>query len=385
MVPTRGGELIELEDEESDTSVHPPLPREAVQEGPPEERPSTVAQNSGTRAVLRSDDATVGADPFDDALDLDFEDGDMLSAINDSFDAIVLPEGDGPHVPTPDRDPPPLGLESGAQIEEVRLLFSQICEGHAQPLLDFVCDLQAERGVDHTVRDVRAAARTLLRMANGVGMNALGKALDAFIIALDVFDDPTAERPLPQRKDDLIEAYQHLRGHLPDVFSAPASRDDRELLVVGALFSQLPAIGAVAIDKLFSAGLGKVRALAGAQAEELAAVTGLTESAAHAVVERFCAHQEELDAAPGSFIDGTRLERWIGELSSVTDAYEEARSSWSARSRIDRRVLRKLRTDAFAEVTIALVYMGELELVYSLSKLPFVEKVRTLRAFIEGW
>lgn len=368
MVRTHAGELLELEDEELDAPVRPREPVAARAPSPP---PTATPQVSETRHLAAPEG---GPEPFD------FDD-QMLSAIDESFDAIVLPTGSAAPV-EPDGGAARHGLESGAQVEEVRLLFSQICEGHVQPLLDFVCDLQAGRAVDHTVRDVRAAARTLLRMATGVGMHALARALSTFVSELEVFDDPTSGVPLAVRTQNLVAAYHHLRGELPDVFSAPASRDDRELLVVGALFSQLPAIGGVAIDKLFSAGLGKIRVLASAHPEELAVVTGLTVTAAQAVVERFAAHRDELDRDPASFTNGARLAHWVRELGTVTDAYEEARASWSERSRIDRRVLRKLRTDAFAEVTIALVYMGQLELVYGLTRLPFVEKVRALEAHL---
>jgi hypothetical protein len=71
-------------------------------------------------------------------------------------------------------------------------------------------------------------------------------------------------------------------------------------------------------------------------------------------------------------------------LRSEHKEYEIASQSWSPEAEGKKRELRKARADTLVEIATALAWLGEIERVEEIERLPFEQKLVRLEAFLEG-
>jgi hypothetical protein len=70
-------------------------------------------------------------------------------------------------------------------------------------------------------------------------------------------------------------------------------------------------------------------------------------------------------------------------LRSEHEEYESASQSWSPEAEGKKRELRKARADTLVEIATALAWLGEVERVHEIERLPFEQKLVRLEAFLE--
>src|SRR5215472_12607568 len=77
------------------------------------------------------------------------------------------------------------------------------------------------------------------------------------------------------------------------------------------------------------------------------------------------------------------IARLTARLRSAHEEYESASESWSPEAEGKKRELRKARADTLVEIAAALAWLGEVERVQEIERLPFEQKLARLEAFLE--
>ena len=99
---------------------------------------------------------------------------------------------------------------------------------------------------------------------------------------------------------------------------------------------------------------------------------------------------EFADRKPPTSGQGVRALRGREEIAQLTarlrsehKEYESASQSWSPEAEEKKRELRKARADTLVEIAAALAWLGEVERVQEIERLPFEQKLARLEAFLE--
>ena len=86
---------------------------------------------------------------------------------------------------------------------------------------------------------------------------------------------------------------------------------------------------------------------------------------------------------------GVRASRGREEIAQLTarlrkehEEYESASQSWSPEAEEKKRELRKARADTLVEIGAALAWLGEVERLQEIERLPFEQKLARLEAFL---
>ena len=87
---------------------------------------------------------------------------------------------------------------------------------------------------------------------------------------------------------------------MPQAFALDLDRTQREAAILQSLLLQVPEVKKVTLDRLYAAGLTTLEAMFLATPGDIAATTGIPESLAEQIVERFQAYraQVQADACP---------------------------------------------------------------------------------------
>jgi hypothetical protein len=96
------------------------------------------------------------------------------------------------------------------------------------------------------------------------------------------------------------------------------------------------------------------------------------------------------DRKPPTSGQGVRASRGREEIAQLTarlrsehNEYESASQSWSPEAEEKKRELRKARADTLVEIGAALAWLGEVERLKEIERLPFEQKLARLEAFLE--
>lgn len=187
-------------------------------------------------------------------------------------------------------------------------------------------------------------------------------------------------------RETLLARYEELSRLMPQAFALDLDRTQREAAILQSLLLQVPEVKKVTLDRMYSAGLTTLEAMFLATPGDITATTGIPESLAAQIVERFKAYREQVQA---TVPDATRARdrEHIAELTAKLrrehDEYERAADSWSAGAANQKKEMRKAREQTLLDITVALARLGEVNRLAQLERLPFEKKLAHLESFLE--
>ncbi len=271
-----------------------------------------------------------------------------------------------------------------ADMAEVRALFAGIAVAYARPLRDFMIELAWGEPTREWLDVAVPAALALRRAAAAVELPELDAALEGYGAALEL---AAGEAALDGGVREMIEgAYARLVEAMPGVFALEGERGRREPVIVRSLLLQVPGVRKVAIDKLYAAGINGLDVFYAARPRELAEATGLEEAVTAAICERFQRYKRELaELSPGKSRERERAElgALTAELHRHHEAHERAAAAWSKDAAARRAEARKDRADTALRIDVLLAHLGEVDLLQSLAKVPFQQKIRELQRYLD--
>jgi hypothetical protein len=189
-------------------------------------------------------------------------------------------------------------------------------------------------------------------------------------------------------RDLLLSSFDEMAAALPEAFQAGDDERRRDTIIIHSLLKQVPDIGHVTFERLYGAGLTSLEALFVANAEDLAATTGIPPRLCERIVERMQEHRRELERSQRASGLGERRERLrklVEELRLKHEGFERAASDWGESDLSEeKRECRQERQMCALQIEVVLAEMGELDLVEQIQKLPFGRRIERLREFIDG-
>ena len=292
----------------------------------------------------------------------------VLAGIDDGFDAIVRGGGDAP--------------VSSGDLSEPTALFEQIAATQLHPVRDFLVELRMGEPPKDWVQLCLPTMTSLRKAAESMGLIGLCAAIDGFLPALQHVADSPENFVGGVARDELLSAYGALAAQLPGAFALDEERDRREPIIVQSLLSQVKGVRAVALDKIYSAGLTSLAMFLAAKPEDVAAATGLPLQLCARIVQRFARYKAEtVDVAPdaGRSREQQQLFDLLSALRRQNDAFQAAADSGATS---DKRRLRRDRADTMLKVNVVLARLGEVERLKQLERLPFERKVSELELIV---
>lgn len=315
-------------------------------------------------------------------MDVDVVAGTPEPEILSSEDDAPAPAPAAPdRPPLPRRKAKPGANTTGTTA--VRATFLDLAITQMTQVRSFVLDLQSGQAPASWIDVIRPALRSLRSEAEQMEMRDLVAALDGFLTAVD----RSGGGPFigGDRRETLLAAYRPLVNALPRAFAVDGDRDQREQLIVDALFRQVPGLEPLMIDRLRAAGLGRLESLGRARAEELAAAR-----IPHSVADELIARVKVLAASPGGALtldpaDARReIQRLVSELQVHHEDFERAAAAWSVESRESKRLSRVDRERTYAAIKVALARSGDSAVVARLERMSFGARVEELIRYARG-
>lgn len=326
----------------------------------------------------------------------------LLEDLDAGFESIVRPSAPVVWIGSPgDAQPPVAGAapedasqptpstqarvaRHEADMAEVRSLFAGIAVAYARPLRDFMIEVAWGEPTKEWLDVALPATQALRRAAAAVELPEVDTALEGYQTALELgMGEGSIHREV---REMLAGAYARLIDAMPTVFSLEGELGRREPIIVRSLLLQVPGVRHVAIEKLYRAGINALDVFYAARPRELAEATGLDEAIAAAICERFQRYKREVaELSPGKEREKERaeLEALTDELAREHEAHEKASSSWAAGAAAERSRARQARADAVLRVDVLLAHLGEVDLQRTISKVPFQQKIKELRRYLE--
>jgi hypothetical protein len=278
------------------------------------------------------------------------------------------------------------GASTASDQAALRATFEDLAVPYVAEIRGAMMELQWGEAQASWLEMARPVLRSLRKMAEPVGHTTLVEALDRFDAALaEVLAPGQPATPSAAARETLLAAYAPLRTCLPRAFELQGERDRREPLIVRALLEQVHGLDPLSIEKLMAAGFGKLSALYAGRAEEIAAVSGIPDGVAAALVARVQAFRQATPAGLAAVDTGAALRdlaHLVATLRTQHAAFEGASRSWAEPDRVGKRQLRRERQLSLLQITIELVRLGEVDLVQRLEKLPFNKKIDEIEELI---
>ncbi|NUP08509.1 MAG: zinc ribbon domain-containing protein [Polyangiaceae bacterium] len=310
----------------------------------------------------------------------------LLDEVESGFDAILVTGETTP--PPPARSTSPMDDDSSVTSEnqfderQATELFEQLVVANAQPIRDFMIEVRLgephKSWLDHCEPSVLA----ILRSAEGMGLGELVGRVRRFLSAIEKARSLAEQSDVirGEGREGLIDAYSELIAFFPEAFAAEAESNRREAAIVGALLSKVPGLSPLASARIYSTGLASLGLFYVSRPGELADLGAVSLEIAERIVERFRTYRKmasELSPARGREAERARLRQAVDEMGRSTRAYDQAAPTSS-----ERRVYRRERLLAMADVSILLARLGEVERLRRIETMAFSARVEALTAFL---
>jgi hypothetical protein len=269
-------------------------------------------------------------------------------------------------------------------LAEVRSLFAQLAANHVRQVRDFMIDLRWSDATVDWLPICDPALRSLRRAADKLELTDLCESLDRFSVALSDVAGSGAKMVSGTTRESILGRYDELSKLMPQAFALDLDRTQREAAILQSLLLQVPEVKKVTLDRMYAAGLTTLEAMFLATPGDIAATTGIPETLAEQIVERFQAYRAQVKA---TVPDATRAKdrEHIAELTAKLrrehDDFERAADSWS--SGVSKKELRKAREQTLLDIQVALARLGEVDRLAQLERLPFEKKLAHLESFLE--
>jgi hypothetical protein len=381
-----GGALMSTKREEPPAAKPrtplPGLPRTKEPPPPPrEEKPVTVTFK---KATDRNDATMIAAAPPPPAAPRQATTArpnrPKPDSIEMALDEVVLELSVDP----PEAEPAP-GVSTPTDLAAVKKMFEEVAVAHVAQVRDVMLELRYGEADTRWIELTKPALQSLRSMAKQMDLVDLTTSLDAFIAGVDA---AVAGRVIDDAgKTELLGRYQRLVELIPQAFELDAERDRREPIIVEALLAQIEGVERPTIDKLFSVGLNRLAALIGANAGDVAAVSGMRPELAEKIVEHFKAYRSTTNAtvaAPDPQGERRKLADLLIMLSLQNDDFNKVSSEWTDEANAKKRTLRKQRDQTFQQIRVALARLGQHNQLAQLDRMSLSERIATIDRWLSA-
>jgi hypothetical protein len=292
----------------------------------------------------------------------------------------------GSHAAPP---PPPrvatTGPTSAADRAAVRATFEELAVGHVMPVRNLMIELRWGEPPAGWLELARPPLRSLKAMTDQMEMRELGTAVSDFLAAIDLAAERAGAFLSGETRQMLLDAYEPLAKAMPQAFDTEGERDRREPVIVQALLRQVRAVEPLIAEKLHAAGLGRLETLLKANADDLAAVTGVPRSVAEALAHRIAEFKKSVPSALTA-PDTGEVRRSLAALMPVLEvqhqAFERASMGWTPDHQSAKQRLRRDRQVTYQQVKVLLARLGDLDFVARLEPLAFGRKIDELNRYL---
>jgi hypothetical protein len=350
------------------TALAPPPSARTLANSPTEHGLAPFAQAATTEAALPPPSA-----PRFTELDP----GNLVNDLDAAFGAIV--ETTGARKLRPSEAPP-----ATTSIQELRDLFTALAANHMRQVRDFMIGVKWGEAPRDWVGLCGPAVVSLQRASQEMELVDLTEALEGYSVALKAVAEATGSTIVGEARDGLLSAYAKLAEIMPDAFGLEGERGKREAIIVHALLQMVPEMRKNTIDKMYAAGLSNLDMLFAAKPDEISATTGIGESLASTIVERFRRYREEMvvlaDATRAA--ERQRLGEVAQEMRELHREFELAASDWSEDAHARKKELRHARSEALLQVKVLLARLGEVDRLGELERVPFERKIEQIEEYL---
>lgn len=310
----------------------------------------------------------------------------LLDEVESGFDAILVTKESTPPVApeaASNDDDSSVTSENQFDQEQARDLFRDLVVANSQSIRDFMIEVRLGEPHVEWIDHCEPAALAILRSAQGMGLGDLAVNVRRFLEGLKAARQTVAPGLVVkgEPREKLIDAYSELIAFFPEAFAAEAESNRRESVIVKALLSKVPGLFHLGVERIHATGLASLGLFYVSRPREIADLAGVSLEIAERITERFQAYRKtasELSPANGRAAERARLRAAIEEMQRATRAYDHAPSASP-----ERRVHRRERALAMADVAIYLSRLGEVDRLRQLEKLPFAGRIEALFSFLE--
>jgi len=314
----------------------------------------------------------------------------LLNEVEQAFDAMVSPivdvgraDAPVPMAPAPQERAQPMAPEPVAP-PDVRELFTQIAKNYMRPVREFEISLQWREATSAFVAVCEPAVMSLLRAAREMGLDDLCTGLAGFAEALRACGGLPGSAIEGDARTALLSTYASLARLSPELFSLEQERGKREAIIVHALLRQVPSISKLDVDRIYAAGLTSLDMMFVAKVDSLSSTTGIDETIAARVVDRFQRYRVETRvlAAGTNRSEHDRLARVCSDLRRCNEQYEKIANDGSDAAQAQRRELRRTKNESLLQIRVVLARLGEMDRIERLERLSVARKIEHLEAFL---
>ncbi len=312
----------------------------------------------------------------------------LLDEVENGFDAILVIAESTPPArpstsPSASEDDQSVTTENKFDQKQAMDLFQQLVVANAQPIRDFMIDVRLGEPHRSWLDHCEPAIQAILRSAKGMGFVELVGRASRFIEAITHARSAVVqgESIRGEARERLMDAYNELIAFFPEAFGAEVESNRREAAIVGGLLSKVPGLNPLALGRIYATGLVSLGLFYVSRPGELADLVGVSLEIAERITERFREYRQmaaTMSPANARAEERHRLRLAMEELSRAARAYEGASPATS-----ERRVFRRERSLAMADVTILLARLGEVDRLKKLETMSFAARVEALAAFLE--
>jgi cell division septum initiation protein DivIVA len=273
-------------------------------------------------------------------------------------------------------------VTTNEDLNSVRDLFNDMAVHYVGQVRDFMLELRRAEASTTWIPLCEPAVQKLRTMCDSLAMPDLCQALDEFSAALEHAKNVPRGIVQGARRDELLQAYEHMIALLPRAFELGTGR---EAMIVQLLLMRVPGVHGLTIEKLYRAGLHEFDSYFRASPAELAAVAGIDVSLARRIVQLFREYRQRVSAVlaePAPAQERGRVAELTEKLREQHDAFERAAAEWSGEARAAKRKLRQERQQTLADIYVALARLGETERVAALQKMSIGKQLEDVEDYL---
>jgi hypothetical protein len=338
------------------------MPLDGATERPPPQVPSTPPSGEGRSEFKR-----------------------LLEEVETGFDAIlVAPDTIAPPKPsTPPgavEQPETPTSENAFDQGQAEKLFYDLVVANAQPIRDFMIEIRLGEPHADWITYCEPAVRAILRSAEGMGHGELVARLRVFLDKLTVAKEGGGEIRGDLR-EKIIDAYSELIVFFPEAFALEAEANAREAAIVAAVLAKVPQLHKVGLDRIQATGLASLGLFYVSRPKDIVDLTGIPVDVAVSVVEQFRDYRKRassLSPLQGRLEERRALREAASGVMAAVKAYEAA-----PQGSPERRVQRRWRQLALAEMSLLLARLGELARLKRLETQPFAARCSEVLSLLD--
>jgi len=333
----------------------------------PEDLPSAAVGSAMEPPVWQSDGSSQGvAQELDDTLDALFE----PSAPSATSTAAADPQ-----------DP------DSTDDLAARDLFASIAANYSRPVRNFVVELKRGTATKEWIEICQPVMASIIDGAESMGLTEAAARITEFREALALAQASDGRQIDEDSRALILSCYDTLLECLPETFRHDERDQRRESIIMHSLLGQIPGVGHVTFEKLYSSGVTTLDALFLANTEDLASATGVPSGLCERICDKVQEHRGRLEGGGGDGADFDhhgRLVELVKELRRHNGIFHSVSREENPDLAPQKRDALRNRQACALQINVVLAEMGQVDLVEELKKLAVGRRIERLEFYIQS-